>query len=378
MLRIALITNHPPPFRIPVYKKIGSMPGVELQAVFCSAREPNRQWELPPLEFNHVFLKEHFVTRGSNFIHNNPDVLFALRNFSPHAIVTTGFNPTFLYAFAYATANGISHVPMTDGTDASEMVLSRWHTAIRRMVYSRSQAFIAASRGGFKLYQSYGVPAERCFQSCLCIDNDAYASVSASCEKKFDLIFCGRMVPEKNPLFALRVAEETAHKLDRMVSILFVGTGEQEEELKLAAERMSPAVEARFHGHATQHELPALYGSAHIFLFPTLGDVWGVVANEACAAGLPVIVSPYSGVGDELVLDGENGFVCALDVGQWTERVALLLSGEALYRRFACQSLSLAGCYTFDHAAAGVVNACRYAVDERQPHQMRDADREVG
>ena len=60
-----------------------------------------------------------------------------------------------------------------------------------------------------------------------------------------------------------------------------------------------------FHGFAAQRELPDLYRSAKVFLFPTLADVWGVVANEACAAGLPVIVSPHAGVAGELVRDDD-------------------------------------------------------------------------
>lgn len=365
MLRIALVTNHPPPFRIPIYRKIARHPSIALQAIFCSEREPNRQWDLPPMDFDHVFLKERFVQRGSNFIHNNPDVIGALRRFAPNVIVTTGFNPTFLYAFSYAVVKDIPHVPMTDGTDQSEQALSRWHKAIRRMVYSRSRAFIAASYGGFRLYESYGIPSERCFQSCLCIDNDAYLASHGQGIKTFDFIFSGRIVREKSPLFALRVADGAARRLGRRTRILFVGSGEQEQEVRTLAAHISESVDAVFHGHAAQHELPALYRSARIFLFPTQRDVWGVVANEASAAGLPIIVSPHSGVVGELALDNENGFVCALDTELWAERAAQLLSDDDMYRRFAQRSLALSERFTFDHAAAGIIDACRYASGER-------------
>ncbi len=366
MLKITLITNHPPPFRIPIYEKIAGTPGIDLHVIFCSPREPNRQWELPPLEFKHVFLKERFVARGNNFIHNNPDVIPALRRLEPEVIVTTGFNPTYLYAFGYAMSKGVAHVPMTDGTDVSEQSLSRWHKAVRRMVYARSHAFVAASHGGLRLYGNYGIPRERCFQSCLCTDNDAYVAVPAPTEKSFDFIFCSRIVSAKNPLFALQVAADTARRLERRLRILFVGTGEQEEEVKAEAVRLADLVDAQFHGHAAQEELPGLYRSARIFLFPTAHDAWGVVVNEACAADLPVITTPYAGVSGELVVDGENGFVCELDVGVWSERAALLLARPAVYQRFARRSAALVSKYTFDHAADGVIEACRFAVAGRR------------
>ena len=377
MLKIALITNHPPPFRIPIYERIGSLSWVDLHIIFCSPREPNRQWETPPLTFKHSFLKERFVTRGDNFIHNNPDVIPALHRLSPDVIVTTGFNPTYLYAFFYAAVKGIAHVPMTDGTDLSEQSLSRGHRLIRRMVYARSHAFVSASLGGKRLYQSYGIAPERCFLSCLCTDNDMYLSEPEPEEKTYDFIFCGRIVPAKNPVFALEVAQRVAEKLGRVVHILFVGNGQQEEELKVQAARMADKVRAEFNGHAAQHELPGLYRSARIFLFPTLHDVWGVVANEACAAGLPVIVSPHSGVAGELVLDGQNGFICELDVEQWSDRAAFLLTDSDAYGSFSRRSHALVSNYTFDHAAAGVVDACRFAVEEASGRKLNTSPKRI-
>lgn len=365
MPKIALITNHPPPFRIPVYARLASMPEIDLLVIFCSAREPNRHWELPTLHFRHVFLKERFIARGSNFIHNNPDVIPTLSRYAPDVIITTGFNPTFLYAFAYAAVKGIPHVPMTDGTEVSEQSLSFVHKLIRRLVYSRSHAFIAASQGGQRLYERYGIPAQRCFHSCLCIDNEAFRRAGAMQEKKHDLIFCGRIVAAKNPLFALEVARRAAERMGRKVSMLFVGNGEQESLVKSEAQTHSSLVKTEFHGHAAQDELPALYASARIFLFPTMGDVWGVVANEACAAGLPVIVSPHAGVAGELVVDDENGFVRPLDVEQWADCVVHLLTDASTHERYARRSTALSARYNFETATAGIVDACRHAVGTR-------------
>ncbi len=366
MLRIAMVTNHPPPFRIPIYNEMARTQGIELNGIFCSPREPNRQWDLPPMRFPHVFLKERFVQRGSNFIHNNPDVFRALKQMQPDVVVTTGFNPTHLYAFGYALLRSIPHVPMTDGTDQSEQALSRLHKTIRRLVFARSRAFIAASHGGLRLYRTYGIDGNRCFQSCLCTDNDAFSQphLLSPDRKRYDLIFCGRIVQDKNPLFTLEVAAGAARRLGRRVSLLYVGTGEQDAAVREEAARQSEWVQVTFYGHASQLELPRLYASARIFMFPTVHDAWGVVANEACASGLPTIVSPHAGVAGELVVDGENGFVCELDHRVWMDRVALLLTNEALYDRFSRRSLAIVGNYTFAQAANGIIDACRFAVGE--------------
>lgn len=373
MIKIAIVTNEPPPYRIPVFHKIGKMPGISLRVIFCAVREPNRQWDRPPLDFDHEFLRERIATVRGRYIHNNPDVVSALRRFAPDVVVSDGFNPTQLYAFAYAWMKGIAHVPLTDGTYQSELALSWVHRAARRFVYARSQAYLSASAGGQQLYESYGIAPGRCFKSYLCTDNEAYFRTPEPEEKQYDLIFCARMVPEKGPLFALTVAQEAARRLGRKVRILFVGAGSEEERVKAAAAEQPQLVEAHFHGFALQGELPALYKSARIFLFPTVADVWGVVANEACAAGLPVIVSPHAGVAGELVLHEENGFICALDPTLWADHVVSLLQQPHLQERFSRRSLALVREYSFDNAATGLVEACRFALSGEEPGKISRA-----
>jgi glycosyltransferase involved in cell wall biosynthesis len=57
--------------------------------------------------------------------------------------------------------------------------------------------------------------------------------------------------------------------------------------------------------------LPMLYANADIFVLPTLADEWGVVVNEAMAAGLPVLGSRHSQAVEELVTEDDTGWTFA-------------------------------------------------------------------
>jgi glycosyltransferase involved in cell wall biosynthesis len=376
MLKVAVIANKVTPYRVPVFDRVSRMPDVMLHVFFCAEREPNRLWEIPPLGFPHTFLREHFITFRGRYIHFNADVVPHLRRFSPDVVVTTGFNPTHLGAFAYALVKGAPHVTMTDGTDISEQSLSRLHKMLRRFVFARTSAFVGSSVGGERLYRSYGIPAKRYFKSCLCIDNDAFTPLALSTTqdhdgKPFDFLFSGRIEEVKNPLFALDVAKETAKRLGRKTSILFIGAGSLEDAVKQAAAKSTDLVDAAFHGFAAQHELPAKYRAARVFLFPTRWDPWGVVANEACAAGLPIMTSPHTSIVGELVRDRENGYVCELNLDAWAERAATLLSNDAIREDFSRRSLALVNEYTYDSAAQGLAQACRYSMSERETNVQR-------
>lgn len=365
-MRAVLVTNLPPPYRVPIFNRLARHPGLDFHAVFCTAREPNRAWDLPPMEFIHHSLRERYLTVHGRYIHHNPDILPLLQRLQPQVVITDGFNPTHLYAFGWARwrwrSRICAHIAMTDGTDQSERALTLLHQLARRLVFRHSQAFIAASEGGQRLFRAYGVDPERCTYSWLCIDNAAFAPPGAV-DRPFDLMFCGRLEAAKDPLFALAVAHETARRLGRRVRLLVVGAGSLEGRLRDAARTAMRLVELRFHGFASQAELPALYQSARVFLFPTHGDVWGIVANEACAAGLPVLATPQAGVAGELVIEGRNGHVRELRVDEWASCAARLLTDDGLWRACSRYGLQRVQRYAFDSAAQGIVDACRIATD---------------
>jgi glycosyltransferase involved in cell wall biosynthesis len=56
-------------------------------------------------------------------------------------------------------------------------------------------------------------------------------------------------------------------------------------------------------------ELPRYYAAADVFLFPSLEDEWGIVLNEAAAAGLPLAASRFAAATAELVKHGDNGLI---------------------------------------------------------------------
>lgn len=61
-------------------------------------------------------------------------------------------------------------------------------------------------------------------------------------------------------------------------------------------------------GFRQLEETTAYYGLAGAFVHPAQVDQWGLVVNEAMAAGLPVLVSKRAGCAHDLIRDGENGF----------------------------------------------------------------------
>jgi glycosyltransferase involved in cell wall biosynthesis len=357
-VRLAIVTNIPAPYRVPVFNCVAEHPGIELQVLYAARKEPDRQWDLPAIAHPHQFLRESvFRRRNGRFWHNNPDVLRALRDFDPQVVLTTGFNPTHIYAFAYAQLYRRRHIAMTDGTVQSEADLSWMHRALRRFVASRSSAFVAASHAGRSLLMGYGAPASKVYLSPLCANSTVSWRGIAGCVPDLDFLFSGRLVGVKNPLFALEVAAGVAKRLGRRTSFAILGSGPLEAALRARTAAIADQVTVHLTGNIQQADVPRWFASARVFLFPSSWDPWGVVANEACLLGVPVLVTPQAGVAGELIQDGRNGFVRPLDLPQWIDAASALLQDPALHARFSQEALRLVEPYNIKNAAHGIVEA---------------------
>jgi glycosyltransferase involved in cell wall biosynthesis len=278
-------------------------------------------------------------------------------------VLTTGYNPTHLLAWHHARRHGLPHVAMTDGTLASEAQLGPLHRAVRRHVLARSAAAVVASDGGAQLMAHYGVPVDRVFRSVLCAHAGVDWHASGPAVRDIDLLFAGRLVAAKSPGFAVDVAAGVAQRLGRRVRLAVLGSGPLADDVRQQAARHQAAVDSVLAGHVAQGDLPGWYRRARVFLFPTRWDPWGVVANEACESGVPVLVSPHAGVAGELVRDGEGGRVLPLDLPAWVGAAAELLQDETLHARMAAAARRAVQTFNADAAAVGIVQAALRAAD---------------
>lgn len=359
VIKVVIVSNVPAPYRIPAWRRVAQADDISFDVIFCAPAHIDTATASSDYGFTSHFLTGRYMTKGRRFIHADFGVWPLLNRLQPDVVLTLGYIPTFLFAFAWALAHRVPHVAMTDGTAQSEQSLTWLHRWVRRFVLARSAAFVGACEGSSELFRQYGVAENRIHKSYLCADNGLFSLPAA--EAQVDFIFCGRFLAFKRPLFALQVAKATAQRLGRRTSIDFVGSGDMESEMRRYAGEIAEFVDSRFHGYVSQTELPFQYANAKIFLFPSEGDVWGVVANEACASGLPVIVSPHAGVAGELIVDGANGFIRELDGEQWAEASVKLLTDDVLYQRFSANARAQVAEYNFDNSAQGLCCAIRQA-----------------
>lgn len=107
-------------------------------------------------------------------------------------------------------------------------------------------------------------------------------------DENFVVCHIGRLSHQKNPLGVLDIFEEV-YKKDPTALLLSVGTGEMEQEVHAYAEKKNLDRAVRFLGKRS--DIAAILQAADVFLLPSFYEGLPIVAIEAQAAGLPLILS---------------------------------------------------------------------------------------
>lgn len=324
-MRLVFVTNIPSPYRVHFFNLLHEKLGNKLLVVYCAKNESNRQWKPPLIEHNAVFLPTKMLKIGASRLYFNPSIWPALSKHNPDIVITGGFSPTMLVAICYCWLRGIKHGITTDAWELIERNYSWLHSLIRRVVYARASYFLPISKkGALHLQEKYQVDSKKIHSSPYVIDERLFRPQVV--EKKFDVLFSGQLIARKMPLFFADVCLALSAHLGRTIHVAVLGDGPL--KVNLLSKMAYPSINLTYPGFVQQEDISSYFQSTKLFLFPTIEDGWGVVANEAVACGIPCIISPNAGAADELVMNGVSGFVLNNDLQLWVETASRLLQND--------------------------------------------------
>lgn len=138
-------------------------------------------------------------------------------------------------------------------------------------------------------------------------------------------LFAGKLIDRKRPLDAVRAIARLrdAHHVD--ANLVIVGSGDQQTMIEKEVAQLGVADRVALAGFLNQHAIASAYAQCSALVLTSQRERWGLVANEAMAAGAPVIVARSAGCAEDLVEDGVSGRVVETgDVAQWAAAMAEL------------------------------------------------------
>nr|WP_242541000.1 glycosyltransferase family 4 protein [Phormidium pseudopriestleyi] len=313
-----MLTNFIPPYRLPLYKAIADrIP--DFQVFISTPMEANRSWT-PNWDGLNVTIQKNLTLQRSwkhphgfsenLYVHIPYDTLWSLRQYRPDVVISGEMGMRTAQALLYRKLNPNSRMILwATVSEYSELGRGKLREQLRRALVPQADALLVNGQSGARYVRQFGVGDPSIFFAPYTTNIDPFLAVPLSRTPldAYRLLYVGQLVERKGiePFLSTLERWAKAHP-ERTLEFWLVGDGPLRSSLEQQV--YSSNLRLRFLGNVEYGKLPEVYAQGGIFAFPTLADEWGLVANEAMAAGLPVLGSSYSQSVEELVVDGETGW----------------------------------------------------------------------
>ncbi|MFW6129850.1 MAG: glycosyltransferase family 4 protein, partial [Atribacterota bacterium] len=326
--KLAILVSHPIQYQVPLYKKLAEHPKIDLMVYYCTdygikeKKDPGFgikfKWDIPLLEeYNYKFLPNISLKPSNSFFGQiNPSIIIELYKNEYDAIIIHGWS-------SFANILGIIGAKMSNtkiilkGEGDNLKNISNLIKIIKNLIYTLffkiPNAFLYSYNKNKEYFKSYGVKEKKLFFFPCAVDNDLfqnelnkYESSRDKIKKKMGIdskdiiiLFVGKLIKRKRPIDLLK-AFKNIRKDNENVSLLFVGDGEQKDELENYINN-NKLKKIYFSGFINQSEISKYYSIGDIVVLPSEYDPSPKAVNEAMNFKLPLILSNKVGTAYDLV-----------------------------------------------------------------------------
>jgi glycosyltransferase involved in cell wall biosynthesis len=335
--KLALLTNMIAPYRLPLFSFLAEQFDLLL---LHGGKEANRDsWNgleraLPNAKVVRAWgwqIKYPKKVNGEvfdeKFIHVTPGFLWHLARFQPDAVISGEMGFRSVLALAYGSLFRKPVWIWWGGTVHSERNVGFLRKLLRKAFTLWAERWVTYGQTSTEYLLSLGVKRERILQSQNAIDEEQFR---ASVEPAWTIaprpvvLHVGQLIERKGVGLLLEAAANLQQQ-GYDFSLLLVGGGRDKQALERRAQALG-LKNLHFRLPQTPDTMPSVYRSADLLVFPTLEDVWGLVANEAILSGIPVLCSKYAGCAPELFAP-ENIF-SPDDSNEFSQKLGAAIAGH--------------------------------------------------
>lgn len=299
--RVVLLTNTYTPYRAPVWRALADKVG-KLDVILLREREANRNWDVisdDAYSIRTLDTKGFYIPNIDSGLYWGGDIGKLLTSLDPTHLIVSGFSaPPFINAILWARIHNIPLVQWYYSHELSSRFKRgpiRW---LRKWILQRADAWATTGVMARDYLIDMDIPPERIELISNPVDVSIYRTAINSLgmpKGPARILYVGQFIERKGVYLLL----EAFQQMSCEASLRLVGYGPMEAELKQKSLSI-PNVEF-YPATSNPRETVKHYGWADIVVMPSYREVWGLVVNEALAAGCYVLSSCDAGVTPDLV-----------------------------------------------------------------------------
>lgn len=354
-MKVLFLTNIPSPYRVDFFKELAGYCELTVLYELPSARDRESSWlkRDDNGSYESVYLKPVFRQSSSAWC---PSVRRYLERGNYDIVVVGVYStPTGMHAIWHLKRKKIPYMISCDGGFVPQWE-NKLKYKLKKYLLTGACGYLSSGEISDTYLIHYGACREVIYRYPFTslhqediADRPALAGEKAEIKKKLGIseekviLSVGSFIFRKGFDILLKAAFEMEDKY----GVYIVGGTATEEYLRITEE----------YGLEKVHFLPFMQGSllkqyyeaADVFAFPTREDIWGLVINEAMAAGLPVVTTDRCAAGMEL-LDAE-WIVPVEDSHALADKVTELLENDTLRGEVSAGNLERIRDYTIENMA---------------------------
>lgn len=247
-------------------------------------------------------------------------LLQTLQELAPEHVALCGYHRIEnLAALAWAKLTRRSTILMTESKQ-DDVPRGSIQERLKGLLVQQFDSYLVGGIPHRQYMLAMGAPCTRIFQGYDVVDNQLFVETAHTARLSAEQIRADLALPERYFMAACRFVPKKnlpmlleAYRLYREIQpvdgwgLVICGGGPMDAELRqlVKAKKIPDVYLPGFH---KGRELATYYGLASCFIHASIQEQWGLVVNEAMAAGLPVLVSQTCGCAQNLVQEGVNGF----------------------------------------------------------------------
>lgn len=348
--RVAFLTPMPSPYIQDLFEAMDRDGRLDLHVFYMEMAAPDTHWGDAPLPSYSGILPGRGLQALGVRTHINPGASRVISDWDPDLVVVGGYTSlTCQYVMRWLRRRRMPWifwaerpgVTQRGGVFAFLRSLAmqpalRWPEGIAAIGETARHVYSAAAHQGCIVRN---VPYCCDIADFLAIDRPAQSLQDTS---KLSILYCGQLIERKGVDLLVEAFSRIASAHSN-VALTLVGTGPMADRLASAVpDRLRDRV--TFAGFQPVSALPAYFSAADMFVLPSRHDGWGVVVNQAIAAGLAVIASESVGAAVELVQPNVNGLIVPTgDVDRLTDAIRQLVESPSNIARMSRASRLIAG-----------------------------------
>lgn len=379
--RLVVVISHPIQYFTPLYAELTRRGNLDLHVVFLSDAGDSpyhdtgfdrvMTWDIPLMDgYASSVLRPGLDLDSLGFWSiSSPDLSGTLTRLAPDAILLSGYASRLSWqALGWARRHGCR--VMYTGDSNAKVPTRRWRQWVKKLVvgayFSQIDVFLCASEAGLDYLVRFGARAEAILRIPFAIDVRRFSAKfwEAGAQRKYDFVWAGKLLPRKRPEDFIEALKLVAGIAGRKVRALLIGDGPMRDAISEMADSLPDACELDLRGFVNQMAMPQSLQEAETFVFTSVDEPYGLVATEAAAAGLALIVAEGIGcVGDTvLARPGKNAIIYPpRDVQTLASAMLTLLKDGDRRRRMQQASLDIAQEHDYTVAAGIIEEAVRDA-----------------